>query len=376
MHFPLLTASAISATTRRRINVDRHALSFGLVERSDHRAPAGRARTRDGFPTPIPSWVQCLTSERQPRSAGRGPTVAPRSRSVSGPGRFPGGGHSPTQLPRSLRRRRAHPCAPRAARARSPTRRRRRRRRSPRPAGSNRSSSTTAATAAATDSTIDRATTACGASAPSPAAARTSSSIRAGARNRSSCTSNTGASGASAARSSSSRRGLAPECPALLEQPEAGDVLEEAVAADGADLVGEVRQARGLGGVGGLALDADDEPGPGGDECAAVGAQRARRERARGVVRRDEVDRRPGDSPSLRPAASGGGRMLGSTPIASTRSVAHWPVVTSSRPVVPALERSLQLRPSARTPRARGASRGGSPWRARRDRAQRAGRSC
>ena len=67
------------------------------------------------------------------------------------------------------------------------------------------SSSTTAATAAATDSTIDLATTARDASGPSPAAARTSSSIRAGARNRSSRTSNTGASGPCEASSSSSR---------------------------------------------------------------------------------------------------------------------------------------------------------------------------
>ncbi len=93
-------------------------------------------------------------------------------------------------------------------------------------------------------------TSAADAPASRPAAARTSSPIRRGPRNRSSRTSKTGASGASAARSRSSTCGGVPLGGALLEQPEARHVPQAAEAAERPRLAREIRRARRVGRVG------------------------------------------------------------------------------------------------------------------------------
>src|SRR6476659_4925283 len=77
---------------------------------------------------------------------------------------------------------------------------------------------------------------------------------------------------------------------ALLEQPEAWDVLEEAVAAESTAFVGEIRSSRVDGDVGRSTLDTDQEPRAGRDERSARACQWTRRERARRVMGGDQVD--------------------------------------------------------------------------------------
>src|SRR4029079_1137096 len=75
---------------------------------------------------------------------------------------------------------------------------------------------------------------------------------------------------------------------ALLEQPEARDVLEEAVAAESTALVGEVRSPRAVGDVGRSTLDTDQQPRAGRDERSAGASQWTGRERARRVMGGDQ----------------------------------------------------------------------------------------
>ena len=176
------------------------------------------AERRHRVGAPLPGG--CRVGHRRDRSTGE-PFDPDPLLSWAGP-RF--GAEPPATLARSSKRPSAMPCRGRCRggrlrRARhdgdtgvvrdpsstNDDQRRRRRRQARRAIDWCRSSSTTPATAAATDSTIDRATRARGASGSRSAASRTSSSIRVGARNRSARTSKTGASGASAARSSRSR---------------------------------------------------------------------------------------------------------------------------------------------------------------------------